>query len=134
MSTTAKLDCEMTADGSQVKTEVQGVARAVQDAAGQMARAARENWLAVVPVPCESVWDAPIPHLMLALVAFSENDGTEFEAPGEADLVVAGDVGDGIGHGVVDAAVKPDDQAAKAADQQKRRNDGEQQGVLVDPL
>ena len=39
MSATAKLDVKMTADGSQVKTEVQGVARAVQDAAGQMARA-----------------------------------------------------------------------------------------------
>jgi len=39
MSATAKLDVKMTADGSQVKTEVQGVARAVQDAAGRMASA-----------------------------------------------------------------------------------------------
>ena len=39
MSATAKLNVKMTADGSQVKTEVQGVARAVQDATGAMARA-----------------------------------------------------------------------------------------------
>jgi len=39
MSAEAKLDVKMTADGSQVKTEVQGVARAVQDATGAMARA-----------------------------------------------------------------------------------------------
>ena len=39
MSAEAKLDVKISADGTKAKTEVQGVARAVQDAAGQMARA-----------------------------------------------------------------------------------------------
>ena len=39
MATEAKLKVNISADGSQVKTEVQGVARAVQDAAGRMASA-----------------------------------------------------------------------------------------------
>ena len=66
------------------------------------ARAVRENWLAIVPVPCETVWDAPVPHLMLALVACSEIDGGEFEAPGEADLVAVAHPGPVVAGGAVD--------------------------------
>jgi hypothetical protein len=98
------------------------------------ARAARENWLAVVPVPCESVWDAPIPHLLLALVAFSENDGTEFEAPGEAESVAAsGSQIPGVGGAVVDAAVDPVRQKVEDGADDGDGQDGEQQRVLVDP-
>lgn len=39
MSAEAKLDVKISADGTQAKAEVQGVARAVQDATGAMARA-----------------------------------------------------------------------------------------------
>ena len=98
------------------------------------ARAVRENWLAIVPVPCESVWDAPVPHLMLALVAFSENDGAEFEAPGEAESVAAsGSQIPGVGGAVVDASVDPVRQKVEDGADDGDGQDGEQQRVLVDP-
>lgn len=99
------------------------------------AHAVRENWLAIVPVPCETVWDAPVPHLMLALVACSEIDGGEFEAPGEAKSVAAsGSQEPGVGNGVVKAAIVPDNQAAEADADDGDGQYGEQQRVLVDPV
>lgn len=104
------------------------------------ARAVRENWLAFVPVPCETVWDAPIPHLMLAVVAFSENDGGEFEAPGEAELVavahpgpvVAGRAVDGVGDA---GMVAPKPPVGEPEEERRERDgqDGHQRGVLADP-
>jgi len=53
------------------------------------ALAVRGRWLEMLPDPCPSVWDAPIPGLLLARVVADEISGGSYATPGEADRAAA---------------------------------------------
>lgn len=98
------------------------------------AAAVRDGWLWLCPGKPESVWDMPIPLMLFSKIAFEEDDGAEFEAPGEAESVAAsGPQIPGVGGAVVDAAVDAVHQKVEDGADDGDGQDGEQQRVLVDP-
>ena len=49
--------------------------------------AVRDRLCEALSRPAASVWDAPVPELLLLRAAFDENAGAEYESPGDAALV-----------------------------------------------